>query len=359
MSRLRSGRRGPQKKTSPTVKASAVMNTRNLRTRELRLSIYAAVVLIGMVTGALAVSFYLGYYSGQTVGYEIARVTDVANVARIPIAAEDQDTKTADNSVSEVYARLNEKDSAPRTTKLSEPATKDQKTADVAPILAADASPLAKDPAVAALDASDVKRDDVSNDARAQMGKGIETATKTDKKVVDAAKDSAKENVGTDELNDEVSQDVQKNPAIKVLGGPAPKAEQAQNGDTAQTKNTKIQVAALTDTTKNQAKGSAVNDAKKDSHAKVDIKPTTTSTLAKGWFAQVAAPRKQADADVLIKQLRASGFKTSVEHAQVRGEDYFRVLVGPEDNRTQAERLTAQLGREKYIKGEPFVRLVK
>lgn len=353
MGRLRDGRRGPQKKTSPTVKASAVMNTRNLRTRELRLSIYAAVVLIGMVTGALAVSFYLGYYSGQTVGYEIARVTDVANVARIPISVEDLDASTSDNSASEVYARLNEKDSTPRTTKLSEPTSKDRELADVAPILAADAAPLGEDPGVAALDAADKKGDDSQNDARAQMGKSLEVAAVASKKV-----DSSKV-----ELIDELNVEAQNNPAIKVLGGPASKNDQI-----AKTKTEQVQVAALSDDTANsQVKiKAAALDTKTDqaNRLKVESKKVATATslgqpLSKGWFAQVAAPRKQSDADTLVKQLRASGFRTSVEHAQVRGQDYFRVLVGPEDNRAQADRLTAQLARERYIKGDPFVRLVK
>jgi cell division septation protein DedD len=48
-----------------------------------------------------------------------------------------------------------------------------------------------------------------------------------------------------------------------------------------------------------------------------------------------------------------------VESASVAGQSFFRVLVGPEQNKVQADRLVSQLKSESYIAGNPFIRKVK
>lgn len=88
-------------------------------------------------------------------------------------------------------------------------------------------------------------------------------------------------------------------------------------------------------------------------------KISPTSRVPHGWYAQVAAPSREGDALSLAGRLKASGFGVKIELARVRGQDYFRVLVGPEDARHHAERLIVQLKRESYLKGEPFIKLVK
>jgi cell division septation protein DedD len=81
--------------------------------------------------------------------------------------------------------------------------------------------------------------------------------------------------------------------------------------------------------------------------------------VSAGWYAQVAAPSRVEDARDLGKKLRSSGFAVQIEQAKVRGQEYFRVLVGPESNRTYAERLVTQLKRERYIQGDPFIKKVR
>jgi cell division protein FtsN len=78
-----------------------------------------------------------------------------------------------------------------------------------------------------------------------------------------------------------------------------------------------------------------------------------------GFFAQVAAPTKRADAESVARKLKKSGFPVVVEEATVNGESYYRVLVGPEDNKVQADRLIQQLQSERYLSSVPFVRRVK
>jgi cell division protein FtsN len=48
-----------------------------------------------------------------------------------------------------------------------------------------------------------------------------------------------------------------------------------------------------------------------------------------------------------------------VEEADVRGELFYRVLVGPEENKVQADRLLQQLKSERYLTSVPFIRRVK
>jgi cell division septation protein DedD len=81
--------------------------------------------------------------------------------------------------------------------------------------------------------------------------------------------------------------------------------------------------------------------------------------LPSGFFAQVAAPTKLADAQSVARKLRQSGFPVVVEEANVKGESYYRVLVGPEENKVQADRLLQQLKSERYLTSAPFVRRVK
>jgi len=87
--------------------------------------------------------------------------------------------------------------------------------------------------------------------------------------------------------------------------------------------------------------------------------PSSGGSLPAGWYAQVAAPQRREDANRLAGRLRASGFPVVVETAQVRGQQYFRVLAGPEKGRNQAEQLVGQLKRERYLNADPFIRMVK
>ena len=83
------------------------------------------------------------------------------------------------------------------------------------------------------------------------------------------------------------------------------------------------------------------------------------NVLPKGWFAQIAAPKSISEAESVARQLKAAGFSVMIERADVRGDLYFRLLVGPEVSKDQAERLIAQVKREKIVKSDPFLRLIK
>ncbi len=109
-------------------------------------------------------------------------------------------------------------------------------------------------------------------------------------------------------------------------------------------------------------KAEAANTTARNAIAEEEVAPEKIPArvlVRPGWYAQVAAPSSKEQAANIAGQLRASGFPVTVEQAEVRGQRYFRVLVGPEENKVYAQRLLVQLRRESVIKGDPFIKLVK
>jgi cell division septation protein DedD len=88
-------------------------------------------------------------------------------------------------------------------------------------------------------------------------------------------------------------------------------------------------------------------------------KVSVVKRLPKGYFAQVAAPKTKGEAEDLARRLRKSGFPVVVEDNSAGRSPFYRVMVGPEDNKVQADRMLGQLKREKYLDGKIFVRPVK
>jgi DedD protein len=66
-----------------------------------------------------------------------------------------------------------------------------------------------------------------------------------------------------------------------------------------------------------------------------------------GWVIQVASLGTSESAGELEGRLRAGGFSAFVEKAEVNGKMFYRVRVGPEADRGNAERTAAQL-RERH-----------
>jgi len=88
-------------------------------------------------------------------------------------------------------------------------------------------------------------------------------------------------------------------------------------------------------------------------------KVSVVKRLPKGYFAQVAAPKTKGEAEELARKLRKSGFPVVLEDNSTGRSPFYRVMVGPEDNKVQADRMLGQLKREKYLDGKIFVRQVK
>jgi DedD protein len=63
----------------------------------------------------------------------------------------------------------------------------------------------------------------------------------------------------------------------------------------------------------------------------------------RAWVIQVASLRSAEAARALQEQLRAMGYPAFVEQAQVQGQRYYRVRVGPEVERARADRLAERI----------------
>jgi len=72
------------------------------------------------------------------------------------------------------------------------------------------------------------------------------------------------------------------------------------------------------------------------------------------WIIQVASSPNQANAAELEGKLRADGFAAFIEKAEVNGRAFYRVQVGPQLERAQAEQTVARL-REKH-KVDPLIK---
>jgi cell division septation protein DedD len=84
-----------------------------------------------------------------------------------------------------------------------------------------------------------------------------------------------------------------------------------------------------------------------------------TARLPVGYFVQVASSANMKDLEPLSRKLKASGFPVVVEEHGARTGRIFRILVGPEETSKTASRLAAQVARESYVNGKPFLRSVK
>ena len=83
------------------------------------------------------------------------------------------------------------------------------------------------------------------------------------------------------------------------------------------------------------------------------------AVIPSGWYVQVAAPRKIDEANEIAASLKRAKIPVMIEAAQVRGEEYFRVVAGPQPQRSGAEKIMAQIKSKTSLKGDPFVRAVK
>jgi cell division septation protein DedD len=70
-----------------------------------------------------------------------------------------------------------------------------------------------------------------------------------------------------------------------------------------------------------------------------------------GWVVQVASVQNKVNALALKDRLRSLGFDSFVEQVKTSKGLLFRVLVGPELQRSNAEQLRADLAEKSALKG--------
>jgi len=368
---------------------------------EVRLGAPQVVIWLGLAIGASVGAYFVGFFSGQSVGFESARSASGVEVAKLAIRAELPE-RSAQN-VSAIYDKLNAPalmDEAPKAPveakgkKDAEPEpaavriTKEIKAGEVGRNDDQPASPPAvgsgdSNPEVDLFDfeaSSSGQQGDATSDGDASgstvrfLGAKVDGAPESSDKTLGAILEERLERARSDARKSapgELKQDSQ--PAkVELPKVESPKVEVASDA----------KAGAKVEPKRAEQKGETSSEAKQVA-AKEKVadlpkpvvpvlpdpgeaapQPKTDSNFVKrivpqGYFAQVAAPKNLSDAESVARKLKRSGFPVVVEVANVRGEEYFRVLVGPEQNRVHADRLVEQLQSERYLSAPPFIRQVK
>lgn len=317
-------------RTRPTVSQSALMNRQNLEKKEVRLGMAQIVGVLGLSIGSIIAAFCLGFYSGRSMTFERELSNALASLPKLPIENEETAGDIGEKIVSEVYAKLNEQTEVPQ---------KEQE-------LGGEGAPF---PELGTIKEAETPPDD-------QIDAITDDDEESEKDLAAVFEENA---AGKQEIVDspgkkaETLAEVRKGAASEDVRANSESKEILQTGKP-ETKPTPV-VVKPTPTAKPEPTAT-----RKPEPTKQPEKAASKSSVVKpGWYAQIAAPKLISDATEIAAQLRSAGFPAVIETAEVRGEKYFRVLVGPEGTKAQANVLIKQLKREPYIEGDPFLKVVK
>lgn len=306
---------------------------------EIRLGALQIVVWLGLALGAIFGSYGLGFVSGRSVGFDNARSASGVEVAKLAIS--DVLPESSNQNISGIYDKLNA-------------------------------------PAILEQGSTAVKRSKGAADTRGARGEG-ELAAASAQEIQQETIPEVESIFSNSELVDELSATTPRN--VRLLGGEEepledipsqPKArandrsvgalldERIANNGQEQEVNQKVlgtvangTVTQLANEDNTSAKVAVANKVQKQAESALKI--AVKKRLPEGYFAQVAAPKQLPQAEQIAKKLQKSGFPVVIESTTVKGENFYRVVVGPEDNKIQAQRLIAQLKGEKYLVSSPFI----
>lgn len=311
-----------------------------------------------LFTVCMAFCFYLGFSAGRTTGHDQALARALASSPKLPVQG-GIDDEIIDSQSKDIYAALQEVPDVKPVLENKNPAHASEK----------DAPELASLPSISASDVESTTTSSLSEALGEPSLEGAKAAGNS-KTLADLANNQplegakVKENIPQEKAVDDKSSIVSKE-AIKPLAEVVtpPKKDVVLKEEKPKVESQKVGIAGLPSGAPSSKETLKKEENKKDEAKLVDSKKDTTktkpSTSNGGWFAQVAAPENLVDATAITKKLRASGFSASIENANVRGQSYYRILVGPEENKEQGERLLQQLKRESYLSGAPFLRFIK
>ncbi len=79
--------------------------------------------------------------------------------------------------------------------------------------------------------------------------------------------------------------------------------------------------------------------------------PPAAAAPAEGWYAQVGSFSQQDNAAGLHERLGKAGYPAHLQQTDIGKGSSYRVLVGPEKGRGNAEKLLQKLARELQLKG--------
>jgi cell division septation protein DedD len=315
-------------------------------------------------------AFYLGLVSGQKAGFETAQSINLASVAKLPVPDQYRE-EDLEAVASDVYAKLGSGKETPapvaeegvevkaepvdltpiETKKVARPAKEDKEAAIVDDTEAGtqankDIIRILSEPP--SKKSANSKKAEAKKEATATLGSLLDESSEGEIVVEDKRKPEVDGDISTEKS---VLASLSKDP---VVVKPAAKIEPVKKEVVKEAPAKIVEKKVETPVRKVEVKETKVAPKLKE-----QPKPKATTVISKGWYAQVAAPSRKEDAVILTQKLKNSGFRATVETANIRGEEYYRVLVGPEEEKRYSQTMVDQLKREPFIKGVPFLRFIK
>jgi cell division septation protein DedD len=349
------------------------MNSKNIRQFEITLGVMQLVVVLGAILGSLACSFYLGFFSGQSAGFERAIVNTASALPSLPIPGEDPALGPSDDLTSQVYAKLSDD--------LGSSSDRQQANGAVAPIVDASSSPFLADASAGEVAGTGVAIGGVGAGGQEQA-RAVQDDFFGDLVPAPATEKGSKPTLGA-LLAPQGQAAAQPEKHSENVGSElaakrgSTSSETALSGSEISTRVSKEAGVVKPAAAKEPARSESVAAATRVEKARIEnrqqepvkalaAKATTSrpesmirKVVPTGWYAQIAAPKRVTEAEAMAEKLKKAGFPVMIENANVRGQEYFRVIVGPEGSRERADRLVAQIRREGVSGGDPFVRMVK
>lgn len=329
---------------------------------ELRLGKLQVVVWLGLALGSIVGAYFVGYFSGRYVGFESARESSLGEMAKLP--APEALQGSGQQNPGGVYEKLK----GPAALREPERGTASEKPRSIGSLSTSNSRvEVAKEEVEElGIDASEaeVGRDAKTSERSSQPARSEAVASDSDINAIVEDDTSGPQLI----IGDDSAAEQRTIPSsVRMLGssegeaqkGAAVKAEAPAKSDKSPSALLDERIANARNDSAKTGQPSLTAASKGVEKAKVDGGQLVRKVLPSGYFAQVAAPKKLSEAEAIAGKLKRSGFPVVVESASVAGQSFYRVVVGPEQNKVQADRLVSQLKGESYLTGDPFLRKVK
>ena len=281
----------------------------------LHLSLSQVIVMWSVLCGTLVMAFLFGMYAGREQGLSSALEEYSAQAVRIPVAqplAAREDSHQVLAALGEMGAQSRNSAEVSATGKPTDPETT---TAEAE----FDFSPESK-----------LSLAPVDNDiaAKKSASKGATSAT--------------------------VGQTV---PPIAPIVAKASTTETPTTSDTSMAKSKKEPI----EKPKKKVEQPQA-EAKKPIKTEASPEKTSLAPLSRpkiGWYVQVAAARSHAQASQVYFRADKAGLAATLEQAEVRGQNYFRVIIGPYQSRQQALDAIPSVKKKRISRAQPFLKRVR
>lgn len=340
-------------------KGRSPMNTRRSGAEkvEIRLGTLQLFVWLGLSLGCIFGAYGLGFVSGKSVGFESARSSSGSEVAKLSVT-DPLSERAAERNPSGIYDRLN----APAVLEQEPaPSKADGKAgAKAKSVLDATAEKVRQIQEQQQAEEAAAQKDsfDSTNSSLSQLEQmlGSEDGAAVEPPAADNVRmlGSTQGKVGNTaaQVAPSKADAAQQKTVGSLLDERLARASQGQPQGAYEEQDSGRVIGVVAPPQKSEPKAAPAKESPPASRIPI------TKKLQKGFYAQVQAPESLNEAEVLARKLRDSGFPVAIEAAAKNGQTFYRVMVGPELKKIQADRLVEQLKGERAVKGTPFIRSV-